>query len=81
MSCSPGSGSEFGVAMGRSRCRCRERSGILEIWDSAMALAHECGICRVSRTLTIDHSVLRRRAEAFEGHSLVRPTFAQCRPP
>lgn len=48
-----------------------------EIWDAAVALAREFGICRVSRALTIDYSALRRRAEAVEGHSLVRPTFVQ----
>lgn len=48
-----------------------------EIWDAAVALAREFGICRVSRALTLDYSALRRRAEAVEGHSLVRPTFVQ----
>jgi hypothetical protein len=48
-----------------------------EIWDAAVALAREFGICRVSRALTIDYSALRRRAEAVVGYSLVRPTFVQ----
>jgi hypothetical protein len=47
------------------------------IWDAAVALAREFGICRVSRALAIDYSALRRRAEVIEGHSLVRPTFVQ----
>jgi hypothetical protein len=48
-----------------------------EIWEAAVALAREFGVCRVARALTIDYAALRRRTEADEEHGVVRPTFVQ----
>lgn len=48
-----------------------------ELWEAAVALAREFGVCPVARALTIDYTALRRRTEGAEGHGLVKPTFVQ----
>lgn len=48
-----------------------------ELWEAAVAMAREFGVCPVARALTIDYTALRKRIEGGEEHGLVRPTFVQ----
>lgn len=48
-----------------------------EIWEAAVAMARDFGVCPVARALTLDYTALRRRTEGGGTHGLVRPTFVQ----
>lgn len=58
----------------------RERPGPLpsEIWDAAVALALEFGVCRISRAVGLDYSWLRRKvSKAMEEGRPADPTFLE----
>ena len=46
-----------------------------ELWEAAVALAKEFGVCRMARALTLDYTALRKRAEKVPEGGLVKPTF------
>ena len=48
-----------------------------ELWDAAVALAKDCGVCRMARALTLDYTALRKRTEKLPEAGLVKPTFVQ----
>jgi hypothetical protein len=48
-----------------------------ELWDAAVALAKEFGVCRIARALTLDYTTLRKRTEKTPAAGLVKPTFVQ----
>lgn len=49
-----------------------------EIWDHAVVLAREFGVCKVARAVGIDYTALRKRvATAKELPGLVLPTFVE----
>lgn len=48
-----------------------------ELWVAAVALAKECGVCRMARALTLDYTALRKRVEKVPEGGLVKPTFVQ----
>lgn len=45
------------------------------LWDAAVALAKEFGVCRMARALTLDYTALRKRTEKIPETGLVKPTF------
>ena len=48
-----------------------------ELWDAAVAMAKEFGVCKMSRALTLDYTALRKRTEKLPEAGLVKPTFVQ----
>lgn len=49
-----------------------------EIWDHAVILAREFGVCKVARAVGLDYTGLRKRvATAMEISGLVLPTFVE----
>jgi len=48
-----------------------------ELWEAAVALAKEFGVCRMARALTLDYTALRKRTEKVPETGLVKPTFVQ----
>jgi len=47
------------------------------LWDQAVALAKDFGVCRISRAVALDYSALRKRTEQAPAAGLVKPTFVQ----
>lgn len=47
------------------------------LWDQAVALAKDFGVCRIARAVTLDYTALRKRTEQAPSAGLVRPTFVQ----
>ena len=48
------------------------------IWDHAVVLAREFGVCKVARAVGIDYTALRKKvAKAMELPGLVLPTFME----
>ncbi len=49
-----------------------------EIWDHAVVLAREFGVCKIARAVGIDYTTLRKKvAKAREMPGLVLPTFVE----
>lgn len=49
-----------------------------QIWDHAVVLAREFGVCRIARAVGIDYTVLRKKvAKAMELPGMVLPTFME----
>ena len=49
-----------------------------EIWDHAVVLARQFGVCKVARAVGLDYSALRKKVEtAKELPGLVLPTFVE----
>ncbi len=48
-----------------------------ELWEAAVALAKDCGVCRMARALTLDYTALRKRTEKLLEAGVVKPTFVQ----
>lgn len=48
-----------------------------ELWDAAVAMAKEFGVCKTSRALALDYTALRKRSEKLPEAGLVKPTFVQ----
>jgi hypothetical protein len=46
-----------------------------ELWDQAVALAKDFGVCRIARAVTLDYTSLRKRTEKAPAAGLVKPTF------
>jgi hypothetical protein len=48
------------------------------IWDHAVVLAREFGVCKVARAVGLDYTALRKKvAKAMELPGLVLPTFME----
>jgi hypothetical protein len=47
------------------------------LWDQAIALAKEFGVCRIARAVGLDYTALRKRTEQAPATGLVKPTFVQ----
>ena len=49
-----------------------------EIWEHAVVLAREFGVCKVARAVGLDYTALRKKvAKAMELPGLVLPTFVE----
>ncbi len=60
--------------------RSKTRSSAMprEIWDAAIRLAKDFGVCRISRAVGLDYSWLRKKATQSEAQPLaVLPTFLE----
>jgi hypothetical protein len=47
------------------------------IWEQAICLAKEFGVCRIARAVGLDYTALRKRTENVLTTGLVKPTFIQ----
>ena len=49
-----------------------------EIWNGAVVLARQFGVCKVARAVGIDYTALRQKVtKAMESCGLVKPTFVE----
>jgi hypothetical protein len=51
-----------------------------QLWDSAVRVARECGVCRTARTLHLDYYALKKRIAGAGITQGTLPSFIELRP-